>query len=119
MLISKLFSRSSLFSKLPYSFSVANEPGFLEMVREYMDKAGVAAGIPEDRMNFLKSPDFSLKLTIPFRTGTINIYIQMQALFKSFKPIESNIKHTDYPPREEPGTPIASISKKFKHSLHS
>lgn len=70
MLISRLLGKQSVFNRIPYSFSVKNEPGFLEMVREYIDKAGTAAGIPEDRLNFLKSPDFSLKLTIPFRTGT-------------------------------------------------
>ena len=46
MLLSKIFGRSSLTSRIPYRFSVANEPGFLEMVREYIDKAGRTAQIP-------------------------------------------------------------------------
>lgn len=39
MLLSKL-ARHHLATKLQYSFSVANETTFLEMVREYYDKAG-------------------------------------------------------------------------------
>lgn len=39
------------------------------MVSQYFDKAGKAADIPKDRLNFLKSPDYSLKFNIPFRTG--------------------------------------------------
>ena len=70
MLISKLIARTPLFSRNSYVFSVANEPGFLEMVRSYIDKAGSTAGISKERLNFLKSPDYSLKLYVPFRTGT-------------------------------------------------
>ena len=77
MLVSKLFARNSLLKRAPYSFSVANEPSFLEMVRQYIDKAGRTAGISEERLNFLKSPDYSLKLYVPFRTG-IPQPIQMQ-----------------------------------------
>jgi hypothetical protein len=39
------------------------------MVSQYFDKAGEAAGIPKDRLNFLKKPEFSLKFNIPFLTG--------------------------------------------------
>jgi len=40
MLLSKLARHYHLATKLQYSFSVANETTFLEMVREYYDKAG-------------------------------------------------------------------------------
>jgi hypothetical protein len=39
------------------------------MVSQYFDKAGEATGISKDRLNFLKSPDYSLKFNIPYRTG--------------------------------------------------
>ena len=39
------------------------------MVRQYIDKAGATAGINKERLNFLKSPDYSLKLYVPYRTG--------------------------------------------------
>ena len=69
MFLSKIASRSQLWKPLSYNFSVANETTFLEMVRQYFDKAGEAAGIPKDRLTFLKNPDFSLKFHIPFLTG--------------------------------------------------
>jgi hypothetical protein len=70
MLLTKIAKSISLANSSKYAFSVANESSFLEMVREYFDKAGETAGIPQDRLNFLKSPDYSLKFNIPFLTGT-------------------------------------------------
>ena len=68
---------TSLANNTKYSFSVANETSFLEMVREYMDKAGHAAGISNERLKFFKSPDYSLKFHIPYLTGTL-LLIQTQ-----------------------------------------
>ncbi len=66
-------ARKALTRQLACGFSVAGESTFLEMVSQYFDKAGEATGIPKDRLNFLKSPDYSLKFNIPFRTGTLRI----------------------------------------------
>lgn len=40
MLLSKIAKSISLANSSKYAFSVANESTFLEMVREYFDKAG-------------------------------------------------------------------------------
>lgn len=111
MLLSKIAQRMPLLTQGRACFSIANETTFLEMVREYYDKAGEAAGIPKDRVSFLKSPDFSLKFNIPFLTGKSNNN-QMRDLSKSYRPTESNTKLTNYPPRAELDTPTASISKR-------
>jgi hypothetical protein len=108
MLLSKITHRMPLLNAVHSSFSIANETTFLQMVREYYDKAGEAAGIPKDRVNFLKSPDFSLKFNIPFLTGKSNNN-QMQDLLKSFRPIESNTKLTNYLPKVERDMQAASI----------
>lgn len=70
MFISNLARSAMLSRQMTCGFSVAGEATFLEMVSQYFDKAGEATGIPKDRLNFLKSPDYSLKFNIPFRTGT-------------------------------------------------
>jgi hypothetical protein len=70
MFISNLARNAILTRQLACNFSVAGESTFLEMVSQYFDKAGEATGIPKDRLNFLKSPDYSLKFNIPYRTGT-------------------------------------------------
>jgi hypothetical protein len=70
MFISNLARNVMLTRQLTRNFSVQGEASFLEMVSQYFDRAGTAAGIPKDRLNFLKSPDYSLKFNIPFRTGT-------------------------------------------------
>lgn len=43
---------------------------FLDNVSQYFDKAGEATGISKDMLNFLKSPDYSLKFNIPYRTDS-------------------------------------------------
>jgi hypothetical protein len=57
----------------PFYFSsshgVKGEATFLEMVSQYFDKAGAATNISKDRLHFLKSPDYSLKFNIPYKTG--------------------------------------------------
>lgn len=108
MLLSKIAHRMPLLNAVRSSFSIANETTFLQMVREYYDKAGEAAGIPKDRVNFLKSPDFSLKFNIPFLTGKSNNN-QMQDLLKSFRPTESNTKLTNYLLKVERDMQTASI----------
>lgn len=45
------------------------ESSFLENVSQYFDKAGEATGISKDMLTFLKSPDYSLKFNIPYKTG--------------------------------------------------
>ena len=65
MLVSSLANRA-----LQRGFCVAGEVGFLQMVSQYFDNAGKVAGIPPDRLQFLKKPDYSLKFNIPFKTGS-------------------------------------------------
>ena len=116
MFISNIAKRALLANRGSFGFSVTGESTFLEMVSQYFDKAGEATGIPKDRLNFLKSPDYSLKFNIPFRTG---IFLAMQTLVSSrwSKPTECNIKLTDCPPRAEPGTPAASTYRRLRHLL--
>lgn len=71
MFVSNL-ARRVLQTPIKSSFSVTGEASFLEMVSQYFDKAGEATGIAKDRLNFLKSPDYSLKFNIPYRTGTLH-----------------------------------------------
>ena len=106
MLLAKITQRMPFLNQIRSSFSIANETTFLQMVREYYDKAGEAAGIPKDRVNFLKSPDFSLKFNIPFLTGK-SYNNQTQDLSKLFRPIESNTKLISYPPKVEQDTQAA------------
>jgi hypothetical protein len=40
MFLSKIAKQSQLLSRITASFAVANESSFLDMVREYIDKAG-------------------------------------------------------------------------------
>jgi glutamate dehydrogenase (NAD(P)+) len=70
MFVSNIAKRLSQSMALRYNFSVEGEANFLEMVSQYFDKAGNATGISKDRLNFLKSPDYSLKFNIPYLTGT-------------------------------------------------
>jgi|688.fasta_scaffold102179_2 hypothetical protein len=115
MFISNLARSAMLTRQLTCSFSVVGESTFLEMVSQYFDKAGAATGIPRDRLNFLKSPDYSLKFNIPFRTGTPPP-TQMQDSLKWSKLIACSTRHTACPPREELATPAASIYRKLRHS---
>jgi hypothetical protein len=66
-------------------------------------------------LNFLKSPDYSLKFNIPYKTGTY-LLIQTPVLFKSLKPSEYNTRLIDSPPKEVPGTQSMSLSNKPKPS---
>ena len=60
---------SSLLSRPSFSSQVDVEPDFLHMVEGYFNKAAKTAGISEDRINFLRSPEFSLKFNLPYKTG--------------------------------------------------
>jgi len=115
MFISNLARSAMLTRSLTCSFSVAGETTFLEMVSQYFDKAGAATGIAKDRLNFLKSPDYSLKFNIPFRTGNPP-KTQMQDSLKWWKLIACSTRPTVCPPREELVTPAASICRKLKLS---
>lgn len=116
MFISNITRRALLANRSTFGFSVTGESTFLEMVSQYFDKAGEATGIPKDRLNFLKSPDYSLKFNIPFRTGT-SLFMQTLASSRWSKPTECSIKLTDCRPRAEPDTPAASTCRKLRHSL--
>lgn len=115
MFISNIARRALLANRSTFGFSVTGESTFLEMVSQYFDKAGEATGIPKDRLNFLKSPDYSLKFNIPFRTGT-SLFMQTLASSRWSKPTECSIKLTDCRPRVEPDTPAASTCRKLRHS---
>ena len=52
-----------------FSIDTSGEPSFLDMVSGYFNKAAQKANIPEDRINFLRSPDYSLKFNLPYTTG--------------------------------------------------
>jgi hypothetical protein len=72
MFVSSVGARALFAPIARCTFSVSGEGTFLEMVSEYLDKAGTAANIPLDRLAFLKSPDYSLKFNIPFKTGILH-----------------------------------------------
>lgn len=75
MFVSNIGRRLFQSMGIKYNFSVEGEANFLEMVSQYFDKAGHATGISKDRLNFLKSPDYSLKFNIPYLTGICNLII--------------------------------------------
>ena len=86
MLLSRIASRT-LTTVPRYAFSIPGESTFLEMVSQYFDKAGQATGISQDRLNFLKSPDYSLKFNIPFLTdaGLIEVVEAYRVQHKTHK----------------------------------
>ena len=48
-------------------FSEADgEPGFVEMVAQYFDRAATYTNIPEDSLQIIKVPDATLKMNLPF-----------------------------------------------------
>lgn len=65
-------------------------------------------------LNFLKSPDYSLKFNIPYRTGN-PFSIQTPESLKSLKPSEFNTRLTDSQLKEEQDTHSTSQSKRLKH----
>jgi hypothetical protein len=115
MFISNLARSALLTRQLTCGFSVAGESTFLEMVSQYFDKAGAATGIPKDRLNFLKSPDYSLKFNIPYRTGTPQT-TQTPDLSKWWRHTGCSTRPTVCPPREEPATPAASTCRRWRPS---
>ena len=64
MLISRIVSGTYRFSE------VAGEPSFLKMVEGFFNKAARVAKIPEDRIDFLRGAECSLKFNLYYRTGT-------------------------------------------------
>ena len=64
MLVSKVAQKLCRFSE------VAGEPSFLKMVEGYFNKAAKVAGIAEDRIDFLRSPECSLKFNLSYMSGT-------------------------------------------------
>lgn len=40
------------------------------MVEEYFNRSAKIAGIPEDRINFLRSPDYTLKFNISYTSDS-------------------------------------------------
>ena len=61
---------ASHINSASFSVEAEGEPSFLDMVEGYFNKAARTAQIPEDRINFLRSPDYSLKFNLPYKTGT-------------------------------------------------
>ncbi len=86
----------------------------MENVYQYFDKAGDATNISKDMLNFLKSPDYSLKFNIPYRTGFLFCYIQIQELFKLCKLLEFSIKLTDFQQKVEQDIPLMFLLNKQK-----
>ena len=71
MLVSRAFRSIRWFSSVP---ETADESiTFLQMVEEYFDRSARIAGIPEDRISFLKAPDYALKFNISYTTGTLRL----------------------------------------------
>lgn len=66
-------------------------------------------------LNFLKSPDYSLKFNIPYRSGNLFVMKKMPESLKLFKHSEFNIKLTDYQPKVEPDIPFMFQLNKLKH----
>jgi len=86
----------------------------LENVSQYFDKAGEATGISKDMLNFLKSPDYSLKFNIPYRTGN-QFFIQTLESLKLLKPLEFNTRLIDFQLKEVPDTHSTFQLNKLKH----
>ena len=86
----------------------------MENVYQYFDKAGDATNISKDMLNFLKSPDYSLKFNIPYRTGFIYCHIQILELFKLCKLLEFNIKLIDFQQKVEPDIQLTFLLNKQK-----
>jgi len=85
----------------------------LDNVSQYFDKAGEATGISKDMLNFLKSPDYSLKFNIPYRTGK-QFFIQTLELLKLLKPSEFNTRLIDFQLKEVPDTHFTFQLNKLK-----
>lgn len=111
MLISAIAKRAAVCPTLSLKYGVAGEASFLEMVSQYFDKAGDATDIPKDRLNFLKSPDYSLKFNIPYKTGKPHLK-QTPGSSKSSRPSEFSTKPITSPQRAAPDMLATSISKK-------
>lgn len=86
----------------------------MDNVSQYFDKAGEATGISKDMLNFLKSPDYSLKFNIPYRTGN-PLLIQTLESLKSSKPSEFNTRLTDFQLKEVQDTQSTFQLNKLKH----
>jgi len=77
-MIAKTLTKNCLrFADLAKTEQVLKEPSFLKMVEGYFNKAAIVAGLEEDRINFLKSPEYSLKFNLPYITG---IYLFIKTL---------------------------------------
>lgn len=69
MIAQRLSRNCFRFADLAKTEQVLKEPSFLKMVEGYFNKAATVAGLEEDRINFLKSPEYSLKFNLPYITG--------------------------------------------------
>lgn len=66
-MLRKLFGKKSLRCLPLARFSdLEGEPGFVEMVQQYFDRAASFTSIPEDALRVIKVPDSTLKINVPF-----------------------------------------------------
>lgn len=66
-MLRKLITRNPLRKVRMAQFSeVDGEPGFVEMVQQYFDRAASYTNISEDALNVIKVPDSTLKMNLPF-----------------------------------------------------
>jgi hypothetical protein len=70
------------------------------MVEKYFDKAGKYTNIRPDLLNFYKKADNVVKFNLTLIRGTLLLMKTMSQL-KSFLHIDANIRHINFPPKEE------------------
>ena len=90
MLVSKIANKLCKFSE------VAGEPTFLKQVEGYFNKAAKVAGIADDRIDFLRSPECSLKFNLSYVTGILQSYTRFWLDLNSSR-ISSSAQNTSSP----------------------
>lgn len=71
MLVSRVLRAARKFSSIAQTGE--ENITFLQMVEEYFNRSANIAGLSDDRVCFLREPDYSLKFNISYITG-IMIY---------------------------------------------
>jgi hypothetical protein len=94
------FTSLAIGQKSSYGFANGEGAEFLVMVEKYFDHAGKYTNIRPDILNFYKKADNVVKFNLTLTRGIFNIS-QMTSPFRSFLPIDANIRHINCPLKEE------------------